>query len=463
MPAAAHAAQATKWQFAWLCALMLAFCYELPLFQLTGMDRANPRFFDLVSLSGVLIILFHGHNLRSPFRNPVFKWWAFLVIWFTICAAIWAAAWFPWDDAGKFSVYYAAKYLEGLVCILLAAAIPLSSQQKHRLHWMIVFGGIVVGLYAVFEKSQGSSTRFIAEGKEIRRAEGTLFSCLGPTYFHLASFSVTATAMTLALANKYPPSTKKYFLYAATACAAWPSLFSGSRTGLGMLVLVVAFSVLLMKRTRATTILSIGMATIAVLSIVTPEEFVEKAIRSSATIRRMVGFEGGANSVSARVGLGFSGISIITGDAYKWQGYRLPIVGGGFYAVPHSRGNQVKRYRVGYGIHNAYLFPYEQAGLIGFVLFVIFLIVTCKYCWKAFQTAVNETDKQFAVGVVCVLIAFIPAMWVGQIFWRGFGTENFNTMLIVLFVLAVRRTTNSYPAHPQMYTMQPVPPGRYGH
>lgn len=441
---AVPAVAATRVQFYWLCALILSFCYELPVIQWSGLDRANPRLFDLVAGFGVLILLFCNQNLRSPFRNPVFKYWAWLVVWFSVCALVWAACWFPWDTAGKFSVYYAFKYLEGLLCVYIVAAVPLTTQQKHRLHWMIVFGGVVVGLYAIGERIQGSTVRMIAEGKELRRAEGTLFSCLGPTYFHLASFSAAATAMTLALANKYPPGLRKYLLYAAAVCAAWPSLFSGSRTGLAMMMLVVAGSFLLMKRTRLTTAFSIGMSIIAILSFFTPEELYQKAINSSASIRRLVGIESGSsghNSVAARVGFGMQGFAMLTGEKYRWQGYRMPVFGGGFYAVPHSVGGQIYKHRVGYGIHNAYLFPYEQGGLVGFALFVIFLIVTCKYTWKAFRMASNETDKQFAVGALCVLFAFLPAMWVGQIFWQGFGTENFNSMLIVIFALAVRPST----------------------
>ena len=41
---------ASRWQFIWLCGLILSFCYELPLAQLTTMQRLNPRFFDIVFL-----------------------------------------------------------------------------------------------------------------------------------------------------------------------------------------------------------------------------------------------------------------------------------------------------------------------------------------------------------------------------------------------------------------------------
>ena len=54
---------------------------------------------------------------------------------------------------------------------------------------------------------------------------------------------------------------------------------------------------------------------------------------------------------------------------YSWQGWRLPVFGGGFYAVPQMEQGELV-YRQGYGIHNIYLFPVEQGGVLAFVLFV---------------------------------------------------------------------------------------------
>lgn len=445
----AATAEATKAQFYWLCALILSFCYELPIWYMTNMDRANPRLFDVVAGFGLMILMFQNHNFKRPANNPILKWWARLVLWFAVCAAIWAAFWFPWGPAGKFSVYFGLKYLEGLLCIYLVAVIPLSSRQKHILHWMVVIGGIVVGAYAIIERLRGDSVRYVAEGKELKRVEGTLFSCLGPAYFHVATFAVTAGAMTFAMANKYEASFKKFFLYCTALLAVWPAAFSGSRTGLGMLFIVVTCIILFMKRTRVTVAIAVAFAVLAVLQLMSSDEFMERASKASASVKRLVGFERtsrGYNSISARVNYGLRGLSGFAAEEYRWQGARLPFFGGGFYAVPHSSGRQIKLYRVGYGIHNCYLFPYEQAGILGLLLAAIFFVVSIKCLWKALSYP-NETDKQFAIGVWCVTMAFIPAGWVGQVFWRGFGTENFNTMLIILAVLAIRQTTPSRPLH----------------
>jgi hypothetical protein len=441
----------------WLCALFLSFCYELPLYQLTQMDRLNPRLFDLVAVAGGYILLFQSGNLRRARNNPIFRRWMWLMIWFSVCAAIWAALWLPWGPAGKYSVYFALKYIEGLFCIYLVAAIPLSPAQKHRLHWMIVIGGIVVASYAVLEKMRGQTVRFITEGKEITRAEGTLFSCLGPTYFHVATFSVLSCAMTFALANRYPASLTKMFLYGTALVVGWPAVFCGSRVGLGMLLIVLAGVFFFMERTRLTLLLSGTMAVLAVGSMFSSEEFVEKSAEMSRSVDRLLGSEsshGGANSIGARLSMGMDGLLGGEGDSYSWQGKRLPLFGGGFYAVPHSSSGRIIKYRTGYGVHNAYLFAYEQAGIIGAVLAGLFVYTTIRTLLKMIR-APGETDRQFALGAWCLTLAFIPAAWFGQIFWRGFGTENFNTYLLIILTLAATHTTVAQPRRPAMVPSRP--------
>lgn len=407
------------------------------------MDRVNPRLFDIVAVAGLFILLFRNGNLRRP-RNSILRTWSYLVAWFSICAVIWAGLWFPFDAAGKFSLFYAAKYIEGLVCIYLLASIPFSSRQKETLHAMIVVGGVVVAGYALFERLSGATTRFVAEGKEIRRAEGTVFGCLGPTYFHIATFSTTACGMTIAFANKFRSFNLKLFFLLVGLFAGWPALVCGSRTGFGMMMIVLASSLLYMNRSRLAMFMVGAAFCMSILAFVGSDELVEKAIDYSPSIRRVVGFEAGdgRNSFTSRLELGQRAFEVFSGDTYSWQGWRLPFFGGGFYAVPQTNGGPVKGYRIGYGFHNAYVFPYEQAGWVGLILSAIFLFSIIRGVWMSMKSN-NQTDRQFATGVWCVLVAFLPALWMGQIFWHGFGTENMNTFLVAILVLSTKKIPSS--------------------
>lgn len=85
--------QAKKWQFYWLCALIASFSYDRSLIYLTPYDRTNPRLFDLVVIIGVVTIL--PHLGRQPAFPRPFRIWVALVLWFCVCAILWAIM-LPW-------------------------------------------------------------------------------------------------------------------------------------------------------------------------------------------------------------------------------------------------------------------------------------------------------------------------------------------------------------------------------
>ena len=189
--------RATQWQFYWLCFTVLSFCYELPLVYLSSYDRVNPRLFDVAAVIGFFVVL---PTVRLPARLPaVFRTWMYLVLWFTFCACLWSGLWFPWEDGGKFSLFFAGKYLEGLLVIFLAACIPLDARQKHILQYCVLAGGIVVALYAIPEYLVGGFERRLTEEKIQYRREGVVLSCLGVNYFHVAEFCPLACALGLTL------------------------------------------------------------------------------------------------------------------------------------------------------------------------------------------------------------------------------------------------------------------------
>jgi hypothetical protein len=102
----------------WLLALVLSFCYERPLAELSPYDRINPRLFDLVFLVGLALLLFSRH--RAPLRlSKPLRVWAALVLWFCICAVIYTIFLLPIEQ-GMFSLFFAGRYVQGLVVLYLA-------------------------------------------------------------------------------------------------------------------------------------------------------------------------------------------------------------------------------------------------------------------------------------------------------------------------------------------------------
>jgi hypothetical protein len=114
----------------------------------------------------------------------------------------------------------------------------------------------------------------------------------------------------------------------------------------------------------------------------------------------------------------------------------MPLIGSGFYVAPAQEGS-LYRYRVGYGIHNTFLFPLEQGGLSAAILFIVFLIATMRKL-NGVRRHGLESDRALAIAALSYMLASLPAYLGGQIFWVGFGTGHFNALLVIVLLLAVR-------------------------
>jgi O-antigen ligase len=161
----------------------------------------------------------------------------------------------------------------------------------------------------------------------------------------------------------------------------------------------------------------------------------------SLSFKRMVTIEesggGGFNTLSERLNM----YTVSLMRLYRWQGLRVPFIGAGFYVAPHTHPDGTLKYRTGYGVHNSYLFALEQGGLGAFILFIAFLIACHKNLKIMRKPYNNESDRSFATGMHAFFFALLIVMLPGQIFWHGFQKVNFNTYLILLFMIACM---NSY-------------------
>ncbi len=429
---------ATPWQFIWLCALVLSFCYERPLIEVTNMDRVNPRFFDVVFLVGIFSILFNLTE-RRPMLRP-FKIWVAIVAIFCFCAVVWFPL-FPFYY-GKYSIFFALKYLQGLLAVYMALQIPISARQKKILHYMVIIGGIVVALYAIPEYLRGGSRLIFAKGeKELQYTEGSFFSCLGLNYFHVAMFSTLSSVMAVAMVNQAKTPFGSFFWFGMGVFLAWPAFFCGARAGIFGCLFGWAALWFFSKSSAKGMLLVAVIAALGAIFILAPKLLSSEHLREkSFTFERLYGIEeggeGGAEALSTIEERLKKLVSFSVLDVYRWQGWRIPFIGAGFYVAPHTYPDGTRKYRVGYGIHNSYLYALEQGGLAVFVLFFIFLYS----CWRQLR-AVSKfsqypSDRAFAIGMCAYLAALLPIMFGGQVFWHGFGKVNYNSYTILLFMLA---------------------------
>ena len=275
-------------------------------------------------------------------------------------------------------------------------------------------------------------------GKVIHTRKGVLHSTLGNTYFHIAMYCSMASIMTLAFYESLRSFPKRLACLLLSLFLAWPAFFCGARTGI--FATLIGWMSMFIQGRRELKVVLVVMALLLFMitvflapSIASPEKWIEESVG----FRRLFESEehGGLGSIQGRLFLDWYNI-----EAYEWQGWRIPFIGAGFYVAPHTRGD-VLDYRVGYGIHNSYLFSLEQGGLGATVLFILFLIVLLRSLKNAVRYSGNQTDIAMAKGARAFLHALLIVMLPGQVFWYGFGSINFNAYILIVFLLALRRTS----------------------
>ncbi|MBN1515453.1 hypothetical protein JXA32_02680 [Candidatus Sumerlaeota bacterium] len=420
--------KARRLEFYWLCGLILSFAYELPLWQPTPYDRVNPRLFDVMFLIGVVGVLPHlRHGIRVSW---LFRIWASIVGVFCFCATVWTIAILPWEY-GQFSLFFAAKYIEGLIVIYIGTQIPLDARQKKIIHQLIVCGGVFVALYAIPQYGSKPTEWAISGGKTVKSFEGAIFGPLSRTYFHIGLFSVLSFAMTLTLVPSIRSVPRSWLCLGLAFFVAWPALACGSRAAIAGTAIVLLVSVWLKPMLmRKSLVFAIMAACFVYLAGFNVRSF--DANQASLGFKRFEIYRNTENSIMNRIRFDYSI------DRYMFDGLPVPFIGAGFYVAPISEGLNSLRYRVGYGIHNSYFFAFEQGGTAAFVLFLLFLACGIHRLNKMRKSRMS-VDVQFALGLYAYMVFVLINGFAGQGFWRGFGTGNFNTYVILLLIIATQK------------------------
>lgn len=407
----------------WLVFLLLSFAYEKPLFILSNIDRINPRLFDVVTLLGFLVIPYTRQRGKV---NEVFKKWSHVVLWFGICCLFTIVFYGFTEIANSYSIFYYIKYLQELFVLFVAARILSEGVDIELVLKSFVVSGLFMFLYAYYELNFGTFGELeYAPGKYTIKPEGVVWGPFGNTYFQIANYIPLVFILIFAFASIKRGVKRNLYLFIALLCA-WPLLYTGSRTGIGLLVLTfVIYIFFKVKSIKFHYIVIILLGLIIFDNLPT-----ENKSESIKTIERLDAMEDhDENSISARFLL-FLDFDIF---AYEKGGDYLPYFGGGFYVAPING-----YYRIGYGFHNIYMFAIEQSGLIGLVLFLLFLKKAVSSVKKkmSYYKNKNPLAHAFTIAVFSFLIAEIILGIAGHTFWRGFATNNINGLRILILIIA---------------------------
>lgn len=370
-----------------------------------------------------------------------------LVGWFCVCAIIWAVGFLP-REYGKYSLFYAVKYAEGLLALYLALQVKLSPQRKVILHGLFIAGGVFVALYCIPEYFGwlGAKIITVSGDRTIEIATNMLTGPLSPSYFHLAQYSSFAFAFALTYSLLIDRPLVQLLCLAGALFISWPLYFSGSRMGIGLALisLFLLFAMVPAIRKRA---MIVALSLLLGLTLA-GGNLSQRFWETGRTFERLRNLEerDGSDSLSQRLLLPLHWEF----TNYRWKGASVPFIGAGFYVAPiYNSGSP--RYRVGYGVHSMYLFPVEQGGIVAGVLFLLFVGTTIRQSFRM-KNSQFGIDQVFIFGFLVYFLSTLLVGIGGHNFWVGFGSGNFNTCLLLMLLIAI--TPTAKPSTPSAHIVQ---------
>jgi len=417
---------------------VLSFAYEIPLFNLTGYQRSNPHLFDVavIALAGYWFL----RRWPITLENPLFKPWLVIMAGFGL-SMLAAGVWVPLSTY-SYCVFFFAKYMEGLVFLLIVLNAPLDERDKRGMLWAGLLGGAwvsAIGLLQFF--GIVSPQRYLPGGFEIPHHLGAINSTLGHSYFHVGQFGTLSAMIGIALfrASRGLPRMLAGLL---VPFAAIPSVIGGSRAG--FLGLVIAGALLVLQKEYRK---HLGTFIVAALFVTVTMYFFE-----ASRTKERIEIEGGQNSIQARLTQGPRTLARVLEN----HGPALFLVGGGLYVVPVDG----YRWRIGYGNHNIHLFTLEQGGMLAFVGGIWLWVRMGRSLYRRRRDpATSDLDRSYASSMFAYAVALVVAGIGGQIFYLGFGTEHLTFYQLLLLGLAMKATSPGKGSRRERWEEDSPPPG----
>lgn len=413
----------------------MSFSYDKALVNLTGMDRLNPR---LIDITVALIVLLRYKQLINPVKSEFVSIFSLLLSWMFVCVFFWSF-FIPDKDIVFFSWFYLIKYFEVFIVLRFLASVNYGGYDLKQAYKLLLVCGLLVSGRAFVELVSLETEYVLSTGKIVYHRPGTLMSWLGSTYHHLTFYASLMFSLNLAVISTIKSRLKIFIVVMLTLLTMWPMLFSGARTGIVGLFFMLGYFFLKDRRVRR-VILSVLIFFVFLLATNFSAEDVSQY---SSTLQRVEEFDSNyEQSVTGRLSGRVYDLSL-----YSWQGPKMFLFGGGFYVVPHLIDSTLK-YRVGYGVHNSYLFPFEQGGIVMFIFsLILYYSIWKRIIQKSYCSDVNSVLLR--AGRAYFLFQMLSGFVGGNTIWMSVGMETMTFMSSSLYLLLekssnnVRKTINS--------------------
>ena len=401
--------------------VVLSFSYENQIITVSSYDRLNPRLFDLVVLIGLMFI-FPKYLLYIKKTDFYIKIWIILVIWFLLCALIWGVFLLP-KELGAFSIHRALKYMQGLVPITIFNLKNINISEKRILRLSMIWSGILLSLYSVFEYT--GLFGIIENDGILGPFKESYFqlSQTAPVYFSLCYYSY-------AFENSIR---KKIALIIISFLIIVPLFLSGSRTGIAYVVIIVIVSIIYKKDIWKSFLIYLLISFIAAIFL---HYYSGIDIKNAPTLSRIEQLERKVDKTDNII----SRLSYpLTFSPNKYEaGNLLFLIGAGFNVATADLGFGYFRPRIDYGFHSMYLFPLEQAGILGLILFIIFLFCIIKKYHIEKKRVLIKEDLIFNGAGFAYFISMLFIGIGGHNFWQGFASGNVNTLILIFMIISLK-------------------------
>lgn len=424
-----------------VCVLLVSFCYELPIANVIGYSRLNPRLFDLACVCALGLRLSSGPRGTSGHQR---SHWMLPPLCAYVAACTWASlvtvTFLVPNDYGLSSLYFLMRHFQILLAVWLVATSRLSVRQTMQAVSVFLIAALAPLTAGVLEHAGLLEiTRETASGDEIRVSGERIRSFLGGyVHYSMLSLLVLLLCHWLWVSSGGLGGWRRLLVVVCAPLAVLGIFLSEARAGpFGLAILVaLAITSLLMNRSRARA-KHLGACAIVVLAAyltVAHALPADKTARVRSTVHLKLGREDDTlrpepDEVPSRMRVALVGME----KHYQYHGPLFLLYGTGFYLS--DLGGRIRR---GYGIHNIHVFPLEQAGLPGFVaaIWLFWRLVARSY------DQVRNAPSRFAQASGRTMLWWWAMVLVvglgGQVFWYYGSMGHFFTNQLCVAALLVR-------------------------